>query len=106
MHLIGRNSESSARLQLAFQGEQRRFADVAEKHVRFLHVIQRRIERGRDGFLHQAFAQTDPEIARQDLDHILSFARRKFREARLENLGLGQRPAGFLQATRKTRVIR
>ena len=31
-------------------------SDVAQKHVRFLHLIERRIERLRDGFLNQSFA--------------------------------------------------
>ena len=75
--------------------------DVAEQHVRFLHFIECRIEGVGDRFFHQTFAQTDPQIAGQDLDDILSFARREFREAIAQKFGFVQRSARFLQIIEK-----
>ena len=63
-------------LQLAFERQHGCFADVAQEHVRFLHLIERRGEGRSDRFFDKAFAQADPKIAGQDLDDILAFARR------------------------------
>ena len=106
MHLIGRNSDSSARCNSPLEASSAVCSDVAEKHVRFLHVIERSVERGRDRFFHETFAQTDPQIAGQNLDHILTFARREFGEARLQKLRLGQRTARFVERFEKLASIR
>ena len=88
-------------MQFAPQSQQRSLSDVSEKHVRLLYVIQRTAERRGDGFFDEALAQADPKIARQDLDQVLAFARRKFGEARLEKFSLRQRASGFVQRFEK-----
>ncbi len=101
-HAFDRAEQRQLRpLQLALQCEQRRAPDVAEKHVRFFHVIERSVESGRDRFFDETLAQTDPEIAGQNLDDILAFARRDFRETFLQNLRLGQWAARFLERIKK-----
>ena len=97
MHLIGRNNESSAVAQFAARGEQSRLSDIAQQHVRFLHVIERRRERARDRFLHQTFAQANAQVARQNLDDVLAFARGEPCQALLQKFRLGERPARFVQ---------
>ena len=100
MHLIGRNKESSARLQFVRRGEQRGLPDVAQQHVRLLHLIERRGEGAGDRFLDQSFAQSDPQIAGQNFHHVLAFPRGKFRQLRLQNLGFRDRAARLLQRSK------
>src|SRR5476649_625201 len=88
-HAFDRTEQGQLRaLQLAFQCEQRRFSDVSEKHVRFLHLLQWNIESGCDGFFDETLAQTDSKVTGQYLDHILPFTRRYFRKAGLEKFRL------------------
>ena len=61
-------------MQLILRSKQSGRADVAQKHVRFLHMVERSFERLGDCFLDQAFAQSDSQIATQNLDNVLTFA--------------------------------
>ena len=96
MHLIGRNSDSSARCNSPLKASSAVSPMSPRSMFASFTSSSERAERRGDGFLHETLAQTDPEIAGQDLDHILSFARREFGEARLENFSLGQRASGFV----------
>ena len=59
-------------MQLDFECEFRNATDIPEKHVRFLHIIERCVESRGDRFFNQTFTQTDPEIAGEDFDNVLT----------------------------------
>ena len=101
MHLIGRNNESSARCNSPFKASSAVSPMSPRSMFASFTSSSGPSNAAGDGFFHEALAQADPEIARQDLDHVLSFARRKSGEARLEKFGLGQWTSGFMQRFEK-----
>ncbi len=61
-------------------GQAQGLADVAQQHVRALHLGRRGAVGLGDGFLHQAFLQPDAQLAGDDLDDVLGFERRRLLE--------------------------
>ena len=101
-HAFNRTEERQlGRRQLPGRGETSGLADIAEQHVRFLHVVERRLESARDRFFDETFAQADAEIAGQDFHEVLRFERREFREARLQGFGFRDRAAHAMQFLEK-----
>src|SRR4029077_21182013 len=52
-------------------------------------------------FFDETFAQTDPEIAGQDLDDVFALARAESRKALLQQLCFRDRPANTMQFVKK-----
>ena len=63
----------------------------------FLDLLERKIEGPRYRFLDQTLAQTDPEVAGQNLDQVLRFERGESAQARLKQLGFARWTAGFME---------
>ena len=60
-------------------------------------LVERNLEGTRDRFLDEAFAQSDAEVAGQDLDQVLCFEWGELLQARLEQFRLAGRAACFVQ---------
>ena len=88
-------------MQFVLRGKQGGRADVAQKHVRLLHIVERSFERSGDCFLNQTFAQSDSQIAGQNLDDVLTFARGQDRQSLLQQFGLGDRSTRPLELLKK-----
>jgi len=82
-------------------GQHRSAADVAQEHVRFLHLVERRSERFGNCFLDQTFTQSDAQITAQNLDHVLPFPGGKMGQTILQSVFLRHRPAEFVQQFKK-----
>ena len=63
-------------LQFTFRREHCGRSQIAEEHVGLLHFIKGRGKGRGDRFLDESFAQSDAQIAGQNLHEVLSFARR------------------------------
>ena len=85
-------------MQLGLRREDRNLPDVAEKHVRFFHIVELRVESSGDRFFDETFAQTDPKIARENFYNVLALARGKLGESTLQQFGLRDWSPCFVQA--------
>ena len=91
-------------VQPVFGGELQGFADVAQQHVRALHLRQRLVVGFGDRLLDQALLQPDSQVAGDDLQDVLGFERSGALEA-LAAVRLWHWPFGLRQSDRRSERI-
>ena len=90
-HELDGVAQPQARLvQAPLFGEDRRLANVPGEHPRQLHLGRRSLERFGDGRLQQPLAQSDAQLAGEDLDHVLGGDAIAAPQQRAEDRALGR----------------
>ena len=63
-HAFDRPKDGQLRaIELFVRRQERGRSDVPEQHVGFFDLFEWNLEPARDGFFHQTFAETDPQVA-------------------------------------------